>query len=559
MSLETIRNNRYRVLRSLGNGSTGEVYLVEDNFNNRQEVVLKLLHAYAYPATLDAQNAPQFFEFEARTIAQLRHPNILPLLDYGQETIEGNVVPYIVTPFCPDGSLATWLEQRSNNDVLTLEEAARLVHQIADALQYAHNQGVIHRDVKTANVFIHNNLNGPPDMLVADFGFASPLPGTLSRGLDVRGTPSSMAPEQWEGQVVPASDQYALGVLVYQLLTGRLPFEGSIEQLRYEHLNSWPTPPSTINPTLSRELDAVVGRALAKTPGDRYPTVSAFADAFTQAIQPAPVVPGPVYLPPPPPLPPTPPEGITMGNIPVSPSPQPERRSLPTWLIALIVALVLLLLLGGGLLLANTFSGNSSNSAANATATANTNNTATAQANGNANTTATANTNATATTQASGNANATATANTHATATAQANHNANATATANANANAHATATAQANANATATAVVLPAAQLSGNWVNNDPNTQGITKLNITNNGLNMTVHAFARCPPSPNDCDWGTQSGPYKGSPFPVVFVVNGSTENLAISQNNTQGTQLKVVDDSSTNGSHTYYFHKV
>src|SRR6266699_1724167 len=488
MSLETMKNNRYHVLRSLGSGSTGEVYLVEDNVNNRQEAILKLLHAYAYPATLDAQNAPQSFDFEARAVAQLRHPNILPLLDYGQETIDGNIVPYIVTPFCPEGSLATWLVQRSDSDVLTLQELARLVRQIADALQYAHNQGVVHRDVKTANVFIHNNLNGPPDMLVADFGFAKPLPGTLSRGLDVRGTPTSMAPEQWEGQVVPASDQYALGVLVYQLLTGRLPFEGSIEQLRYEHLNSWPTPPSVINPTLSREVDAVVGRALAKTPGERYPTVSSFADAFTQAIQPAPVVPEPVYLPPPPPT------GMNVGNVP----PQPEPRALPTWMIVLIVVLVLLLLLGGGLLIANAFSNNSANSASNATPTANTYNTATAQANANTNATTTANTNATATAQANGNANATATANTKA--------------------NVHATAT------------VLPAAQLSGNWTNNDPNTQGITKLNITNKGVDMTVQAFARCPPSPNDCNWGTQSGPYQGSPFPVVFVVNGSTESLAI-----------------------------
>src|SRR6266566_5176422 len=524
MSSETMKNNRYHVLRSLGSGSTGEVYLVEDNVNNRQEVILKLLHAYAYPATLDAQNAPQSFDFEARAVAQLRHPNILPLLDYGQETIDGNIVPYIVTPFCPEGSLATWLVQRSDSDVLTLQELARLVRQIADALQYAHNQGVVHRDVKTANVFIHNNLNGPPDTLVDDFGFAKPLPGTLSRGLDVRGTPTSMAPEQWEGQVVPASDQYALGVLVYQLLTGRLPFEGSIEQLRYEHLNSWPTPPSVINPTLSREVDAVVGRALAKTPGERYPTVSSFADAFTQAIQPAPVVPEPVYLPPPPPT------GMNVGNVP----PQPEPRALPTWMIVLIAVLVLLLLLGGGLLIANAFSNNSANSAANATATANTYNTATAQANA--------------------NTNATTTANTNATATAQANSNANATATASAST--HATATAQANAHATAT--VLPAAQLSGNWTNNDPNTQGITKLNITNKGVDMTVQAFARCPPSPNDCNWGTQSGPYQGSPFPVVFVVNGSTESLAISLNNTQGTQLKVVDNSSTNGTNTYYFSK-
>src|SRR5205823_9210314 len=237
----------------------------------------------------------------------------------------------------------------------------------ADALQYSHNQGVVHRDVKTANVFIHNNLNGPPDMLVADFGFAKPLPGTLSRGLDVRGTPTSMAPEQWEGQVVPASDQYALGVLVYQLLTGRLPFQGSIEQLREAHLQSWPAPPSAINPTLSPELDAVVGRALAKKPGERYPTVTAFADAFTRAIQPVPV----------PVAPPPPPEGMNVGNVPGTPPPPTPAWRLSPGMIILISVLALLVVLGGIGLIANVYSNRSTQSSANATATANTNATGT--------------------------------------------------------------------------------------------------------------------------------------------------------------------------------------
>ena len=275
MALETMKNNRYRMVRPLGSGSTGEVYLVEDTLRNRQEVVLKLLHAYAHPLTHDAQSASRAFRFEAGAISQLTHPNILPLLDYGAETVDGEVVPFLVTPYCPEGSLATWLEQRSNDDVLTLEDAARLLHQVAAALQYAHDQGIVHRDVKSANVFIRSTLNGPPAMLVADFSFAQPIPEARVSGLDIRGTPEYMAPEQWEGQVVPASDQYALGVLVYQLLTGRLPFQGGIEQLRDAHLKSWPTPPSTINPTLSPEIDAVVGRALAKKPGERYPTVSA--------------------------------------------------------------------------------------------------------------------------------------------------------------------------------------------------------------------------------------------------------------------------------------------
>ncbi len=476
MALETLKNNRYRIVSPLGSGSTGEVYLVEDNLNNRQEVILKLLHAYAYPLTQEAQGASRAFKFEAGAIAQLNHPNILPLLDYGTETIDGEVVPFIVTPYCPEGSLNTWLERRSNSDVLTLEDAARIVRQVADALQYAHNQGIIHRDVKSANVFIRNKLNGPPDMLVSDFGFAQPLPEARASGLDIRGTSGYMAPEQWEGQVVPASDQYALGIMVYQLLTGRLPFQGSVEQLRDAHLHSWSTPPSTINPTLSRDLDVVVGRAMAKKPGGRYPTVSAFADAFAQAIQlvPEPVAPAPVYLT----APPTP-----------TPEPTPTQQ-LSTGMIVLITVLALLVVLGGIVLIANAFSNKSSQSSANATATAN--------------------------------------ANTNATATA----NANVRATANAN----------------ATATVAPAAALSGNWANVDTNTLGITKMTITNNGTNITVHPYSKCPQT--DCDWGTQSSQYTGSPFKITFVVNGRSHNLAIS---TQGTQLKVVE-----GVRTYLFSK-
>src|SRR2546428_1350640 len=480
MALETLKNNRYRIVRPLGSGSTGEVYLVEDNLNNRQEVVLKLLHAYAYPLTQEAQGASRAFEFEARAVAQLNHPNILPLLDYGTETIDGEVVPFIVTPNCPEGSLETWLEQRSNSDVLTLEDAARIVRQVADALQYAHNQGVVHRDVKSANVFISNKLYGPPDMLVSDFGFAQPLPEARASGLDIRGTPGYMAPEQWEGQVVPASDQYALGIMVYQLLTGRLPFQGSVEQLRDAPLHSWPTPPRTINPTLSRDLDVVGGRAMAKKPGGRYPTVSAFANAFTQAIQPMPepVTPAPVYLAVPPTPPPTP-----------TSEPTPTQQ-LSTGMIVLITVLALLVVLGGIVLIANAFSNKSSQSSANVTATAN--------------------------------------ANTNATATA----NANVRATANAN----------------ATATVAPAAQLSGNWANVDTNTLGITKMTITNNGTNITVHPYSKCPQT--DCDWGTQSSQYTGSPFKITFVVNRRSHNLAIS---TQGTQLKVVE-----GICTYLFNK-
>ncbi|HEY6406812.1 MAG TPA: EthD domain-containing protein, partial [Ktedonobacteraceae bacterium] len=328
-----------------------------------------------------------------------------------------------------------------------------------------------------------------------------------------------MAPEQWEGQVVPASDQYALGVMVYQLLTGQLPFQGSVEQVRTEHLTSWPTPPSTINPTLPRELDAVVAHALAKKPGERYATVIAFAEAFAQAIQPmpqpapAPPPAAPVYVAAPaPPLMPV--EEVAVNTFADAP-----RRRLSRGMIVLIAVVGVLLIMGlWGVVLAN--SGKTAQSSADATATANTNLTTIANAGANAQTTATANANATV--------------------------NANATAKAQASGHADATATAKANANATAT--VAPAAALSGNWVNVDSNTKGITQITITNNGLTVTVNPISRCVPT--DCNWGTQTSQYTGSPFKIVFVVNGKSETLAIAP---QGPQLTVV-----NGSHTYLFNK-
>jgi len=586
MSAEQQQIGPYRLQQRLGYGSLGEVYLVTDTRNNRQNA-LKLLRA---SATTSAQEV-RFFEGEAKTISQFNHPHILPLLDYGETTLDGAHVPYVVTPFCPDGTLVAWLRQNSNAGIVPPQDAAAIVQQGAEALQYAHNYGIVHQDVKPSNFFIRSLTAGVPDLWVGDFGLGQITRDEGDASQAVRGTPAYIAPEQWAGQPVPATDQYALAVMAYQMLTGQSPFQGSREQLKYAHNNLWPSPPSTLNSALPHEVDGVLLRALAKSPGERFSSITAFANALQQVLPASASAPppgqAPVVLPfannvsndpfyndatvagnvvrpaqpaqpavqPLPPLPPQqndiPPLAPTMQQSTFPPN-DPQRRSTNTTIIVLIIALVAVLLIGS-VILFSVLRGSNTGALppAAATATAISNATATGQVNSQTATASSGNATATATAQGAQNA---------ATATAQAD-NANATATAQANgqANANATATAHASSNATATAATATAttlAQFNGNWVNDDSGqTKGVSRLNITNNGTTISVQAFGKCGAS--DCLWGTQTTPFTSPQIIVNYTLNtGGLESLTISLNNPQ--QLKVVDISTTNGSATYTFHR-
>jgi serine/threonine protein kinase len=285
MALETLQNGRYRILRQLGSGSMGEVYLVEDTRINRQ-VAIKVIRSESnpYPGSSENLDASRLFEREAKSVARLNHPNILPLYDFGEEKVNGAVLTYMVMPYTPDGSLASWLQQHSYGGTLPPPEVAHFVRQAADALQNAHDNGIIHQDVKPQNFLIRSgNSSRLPDLLLADFGIAKLSQGTAGASQVIRGTPLYMAPEQWEGNPVPASDQYSLAIMAYQLLTGKTPFQGGPGQMMYQHFNVSPLPPSAVNPSLSPDIDTVILRALAKRPEARFPTVAAFADAFEQA------------------------------------------------------------------------------------------------------------------------------------------------------------------------------------------------------------------------------------------------------------------------------------
>ena len=293
MPFESLQNGRYQTVRELGSGSMGEVFLVNDTIIGRQ-VAVKVMRAdpAAYPDTESIKDAVRLFKREAQAIARLEHPNILPLFDFGEEKREKTVFTYMVMPYCQEGSLSDWIKHNRPGQPLPLEEVAYFVDQAADALQYAHEHGVIHQDVKPSNFLLRMHASGQllPDLLLADFGVARMSSGstittvtTLTAG--PRGTPRYMPPEQWEGKPVPASDQYALAVMTYQLLTLHYPFSGDqMLQLMYQHLQRVPEPASKWNPRLSSALDAAILRALAKKPAERFPSIRDFARAVRQAL-----------------------------------------------------------------------------------------------------------------------------------------------------------------------------------------------------------------------------------------------------------------------------------
>jgi serine/threonine protein kinase len=285
--LEGLQLGRYQLLHLLGSGGMGEVYVGEDSHIHRR-VAIKVIRAEAapYPNNEVAKESARLFQREVRAIAMLDHPHILPLFDYGEEKIKGTTLTYMVMPYRVEGSLSTWLQQHGGSQLISPQEVAHFIRQAAAALSYAHSQKVIHQDVKPSNFLVRNNEEDPnhPELLLADFGIAKFTSASASMSQTSRGTPTYMAPEQWSGQPVAASDQYALAITAYQLLTGSLPFQGRQEQVMYMHFNAEPKPPSTLNSSLTKGIDMVILRAMAKKPEERFLSISAFANAFQQAL-----------------------------------------------------------------------------------------------------------------------------------------------------------------------------------------------------------------------------------------------------------------------------------
>jgi eukaryotic-like serine/threonine-protein kinase len=287
MPLEGTQLGKYRLVRLIGGGGMGDVYLGEDAHLNRQ-VAIKVVRSEgaAYPNEHASKDAIRLFQREMRAIAQLDHPHILPLYDYGEETLHTTTLVYMVMPFRHEGSLVDWLRQRGSTEPLPLKDAAFLVSQATDALQHAHEQHIVHQDVKPSNFLVRQKKDAArlPDLLLADFGIARISSMTSSMSHVSRGTPTYMAPEQWNGDPVTATDQYALAIMAYELLTGSPPFRGRPEQLMYQHFHTSPPTPSSLQPGLPASIDAVLLRALAKKPEERFASIAEFAGALDEAL-----------------------------------------------------------------------------------------------------------------------------------------------------------------------------------------------------------------------------------------------------------------------------------
>jgi eukaryotic-like serine/threonine-protein kinase len=217
----------YRLVALLGQGSYAQVYLGQ-HVRFKQQAAIKMLHAHL--SGVEAEH----FQQEAETIATLAHPGIIRVLDFDIQ--EG--VPFLVMDYAAGGSLRQCYPKGS---LVPLPVIVSVVKQVAEALQYAHEQKVIHRDVKPENML----LGRREEVLLSDFGIATIAHGTSSLSTSEEGTSGTlvyMAPEQIEGHPRPASDQYALGVVVYEWLCGERPFEGSVSELIAQHL-SMPPPP----------------------------------------------------------------------------------------------------------------------------------------------------------------------------------------------------------------------------------------------------------------------------------------------------------------------------
>lgn len=262
---------QYQIRDQLGQGGMATVYLAYQPSIDRT-VAIKVMPTYFMhdPSFL------QRFEREVKVIARLQHPRIVPVFDYGQ--VEGR--PYIVMAYMPSGTLA----DRIKEGPLPLQEAARLVEQIAEGLDHAHREGVIHRDFKPSNVLLDKNGNAH----LADFGIAKISESTVQlTGSGVVGTPAYMAPEMAsEGIVTTAVDIYALGVTLYQMLTGKYPFAGDTPlRVMMAHATE-PVPDArAVRADLPAGVAEVVRRAMAKDPADRYASAAEMARALRAAVE----------------------------------------------------------------------------------------------------------------------------------------------------------------------------------------------------------------------------------------------------------------------------------
>jgi len=265
----SVVDKRYRVLRRIGSGGMADVWLAEDAHLQRQ-VALKVLHSrYLQDPDFIAR-----FQREAESAAGLQHPNIVAVFDRGQD----DGINYIAMRYVEGPTLKELIERG-----LAPEQAVALIRQVLEGARFAHRNGIVHRDLKPQNVIVDEDGKA----VVTDFGIARAGVSEITQTGSVMGTPQYLSPEQAQGfEVTGVSDLYSIGVILYEALTGRVPFEGeSAVAVAMKQVSETPQRPSSINPQVSPALDAVVMRALEKEPGNRFQSADAFIAALDQAMR----------------------------------------------------------------------------------------------------------------------------------------------------------------------------------------------------------------------------------------------------------------------------------
>jgi serine/threonine protein kinase len=262
--------SHYTILEQVGQGGMSSVFSAADLANSRL-VAMKILAPYiAHEERFQAR-----FEREIKLLSRLQHPNIIPILDFG----EADGLAFIVMPYIASGTLL----DRLNRGPLDPRQGGRIVDQMASALMLAHQNGVIHRDVKPSNVLVDEKGNA----LLSDFSFARSQDASQNlTGSALIGTPAYMSPEGCRGNVVDArSDQYSFGVMLFQITTGALPFTGGTPMATaLQHINVPLPRPRAVNPNLPEEIELVLIRALAKDPALRFDSMEALNRSFQAAL-----------------------------------------------------------------------------------------------------------------------------------------------------------------------------------------------------------------------------------------------------------------------------------
>ena len=277
---EPTQLGRYQIVRVLGSGSMGMVYEGLDPTLNRR-VAIKVIATSRIEDVARRADYLARFTREAQAVARLNHPNIVTVYDFGEE----DGVAYLVMELIPGEELGGYFgEGQAFQLEFTTEDAVRMTCELLDALGYAHQNGIVHRDVKPANVM----LGADHTIKLTDFGVAriTGLDTEDHPATEMAGTPSFMSPEQISGQIAgPRSDIFGAGIILYQFLTSERPFRGNglfavQQKIMYEH----PLPPSLVNPSLDPVFDTIVARALAKRPEERYPNAHSFRRDLERAL-----------------------------------------------------------------------------------------------------------------------------------------------------------------------------------------------------------------------------------------------------------------------------------